>query len=65
MAEYSSNLLINPYADEPVTTGWTASNNAEVISGGYLGAAFRLSSPAYLEQVIPVDTFGEDTKVFS
>lgn len=62
MAEYSSNLLINPYADEPVTTGWTASNNAEVISGGYLGAAFRLNSPAYLEQVIPVDTFGEDTK---
>ena len=48
MAEYSSNLLINPYADEPITTGWTATENAEVISSGYLGSAFRINSPRLL-----------------
>ena len=58
MAEYGSNILINAYAQQPLTAGWTAYSNATVISNGFSGDAFRIGKLGYMEQNIPVSTFG-------
>jgi hypothetical protein len=58
VAEYGSNILINAYAQQPLTAGWTAYSNATVISNGFSGDAFRIGKLGYMEQNIPVSTFG-------
>lgn len=64
MAEYGDNLLINPDASQALSVGWTAYENVEIIDAEYAGKAFRLNSPAYLEQNISLAAFGEVTKGF-
>lgn len=57
MADYSGNVLVNPSAQEALSTGWTGYTNVSIVTGGFTDSCFRLGSKSYLEQTIPIVTF--------
>jgi hypothetical protein len=60
MPKYSSNLLVNSEALQPITTGWSASSNVTIVAAGSDSKAFRFLSSSTLEQSMPVSLFEKE-----
>ena len=60
MPKYSSNLLVNSEALQPITTGWSASSNVTIVAAGSDSKAFRFLSSSTLEQSMAVSLFEKE-----
>ena len=60
MADYGSNLIVNPSAIQPLVEGW-ASNNVTVIDEGLGTLYYRIGALGYMQQNILTTIFGTST----
>ncbi len=60
MADYGSNLIVNPSAIQPLVEGWAA-NNVTVIDEGSGVLYYRIGALGYMQQNILTTIFGTST----